>query len=104
MRQWEESVDPDVVERLGKFLPDGTLLKGRHPPVANWMRRIPSDCVGCHSATSETAAPLGPLMHGIHLTGRGDNHYVTNYRGECTYCHKLDQATAKWSIPSAAEP
>ncbi|MGD8429744.1 MAG: hypothetical protein PVH31_04985 [Ectothiorhodospiraceae bacterium] len=104
MRQWEESVDPDVVERLRRFVPEGMALKGRHPPVANWMRRIPAGCAGCHTADSTTAPPLGPLMHGIHLTGGANNHYITHYGGKCMYCHKLDQATGKWSVPSAPEP
>ena len=42
-------------------------------------------------------------MHRIHLTGGDKNHYLTEFQGDCTNCHKLDQKTGAWSLGSGSE-
>jgi hypothetical protein len=57
----------------------------------------------CHSKRSKTAPPLAALLHLVHFTGGDENHFLTIFQGECTYCHKFDTKTGVWKIPSGPE-
>jgi hypothetical protein len=49
------------------------------------------------------APPFVCPMHAMHLVGGQDSHFMTFYQGECTHCHKLDQKSGAWSLPSGPE-
>lgn len=63
----------------------------KHPPVPNATF---DSCMKCHKAGK---LAFGPILHKAHLTG-DDNHFVTNYGGECTACHVLDAASGTYTI------
>ncbi len=82
---------------------DPSKIKGRHPSVDTAFKDVPNTCRNCHRREFQAAPPFVRLMHIIHLVGGQGNHFMTFYQGECTLCHKLDQTTGAWSIPSGAE-
>ena len=103
MAKWMKKVEPKLLKKAQAAAPEGVALKGVHPPVAGSLKNIPAGCMACHSRTSKAAPPFGAMLHAIHLTGGEDNHFLTIFQGECTYCHKLNAATGAWSIPSGPE-
>jgi len=103
MRAWQHQVDPVLLARVRAFTPDDIALEGKHPKVEVAGETIPKACLECHAATSTTAPPLGRLLHGLHLVGGAGNHFLSLFQGECTHCHKLDPATAVWSLGSGME-
>jgi hypothetical protein len=100
MKDWAQQVDPGLLSRLQAA---GMQLNGKHPPVAGSFRDVPSACLKCHHPTSKSAPAFAQMMHVIHLTGGEKNHFMTHFQGECTHCHKLAQATGRWTIPSGPE-
>ncbi len=103
LAQWNKSVDPGLLEKAQGAAPPGVTLKGRHPKLGA-LGGGPAPCMKCHSAASKSAPPFRKLIHRIHLVGGEKNDYLTEFQGQCTYCHKLNAATGEWSIPSAPEP
>jgi hypothetical protein len=103
MGQWEKHVDPPLLAKAQLVMPEGVTLTGKHPPVEKALENIPAGCMTCHGRGAKKAPYFGRLLHVIHLTGAGNNHFMTEFQGECTYCHKLDPATGTWSIPSGKE-
>ncbi len=103
LAQWSKSVEPGLLEKAEGAAPPGVTLKGRHPKLGA-LGSIPARCMKCHAAASKTAPPFRKLIHRIHLVGGEKNDYLTEFGGQCTYCHKLNEATGEWSIPSAPEP
>jgi hypothetical protein len=104
MKGWTVKVDPDLLAKAQAAAPAGVTLKGKHPAVTATLKDVPAGCIKCHGAASKKAPPFGRLIHRIHLVGAGENHYMTEFQGECTYCHKLNLATGAWSVASAPEP
>ena len=71
--------------------------EGRHPRVPDRMLQdLPKQCVTCHKPDSKY--PMGAVMHKAHLVGGADNHFITNYQGQCMYCHSLDPKTGKIGV------
>jgi len=103
MSKWNEKVEPELLERAQAVAPAGITLKGTHPIVPSALKDIPAVCLLCHGKISKKAPPLGQLLHVIHLSGGEDNHFLTIFQGECTYCHKMNKETGTWSIPSGPE-
>ena len=103
MRGWQEEVEPVLLARVRGLTPAAVALKGRHPKVDVAAEEIPTACLKCHSQASTTAPPFDRLMHGLHLVGGAGNHFLSLFQGECTHCHKLDQATAGWSLGRGTE-
>ena len=103
MTEWKEKVAPDLLAKSQAAMPPGAKLKGKHPGPGTSLQNVPAGCVKCHGATSKIAPPMGPMMHVIHLTGGGENHFLREFQGECTHCHKFNAATGRWSVPSGAE-
>lgn len=69
----------------------------RHPRVTERMLAdLPKQCVSCHKPDSKQ--PFSESLHKAHLTGGADNHFITNYQGQCMYCHKLDPGTGRMSV------
>lgn len=101
MKKWIAGADAKAIADMQKFVPKGTVLKGKHLPIAPSLKDLPAVCIKCHS--TKIAPPLAPLMHGIHLARGEDSRFVTMFQGECTHCHKLNRATGVWSIPSGPE-
>jgi len=102
--QWTHGVDSLLLAAAQSAAPQGLVLKGRHPDVTSAFADIPARCLTCHARTSTMAPPFARLVHLVHLTPGPTNVYLSMFRGECTYCHKLDKATGAWSIPSGPEP
>lgn len=100
MKTWVSGADAKAIAAMQPFVPKGTKLKGKHPPVAG-LKDVPAACVKCHS--TKIAPPLAPLMHGIHLARGAQSRFVTMFQGECTHCHKLSSATGVWSLPSGPQ-
>lgn len=104
MNKWQESVAPKLLERLRAVLPENIVLVGRHPLLPQQSyRNIPASCMTCHEKSQTNVPAMAPMLHALHLIGGKDNHFITEFKGECTHCHKLDPKTAKWSIPSGEE-
>jgi len=103
MRGWQEQVDPALLAKVRGFTPADIELRGKHPQVDVAGEEVPKACLECHSSTSATAPPFGPLLHGLHLVGGENNHYLSLFQGECTHCHKFDKATGLWSLGSGME-
>lgn len=103
MRHWQEQVDPAFLARITPFVPVSTVLKGKHPSFQAESADIPQVCLLCHAKTSEYPPPLGPLLHGLHLVGGENNHFLSKFQGECTLCHKLNVQSGDWSLGSGRE-
>ncbi len=100
---WQEAVPPEMLARLQPFAPEGMTLKGKHPKVTVAGAEIPKSCLMCHSKTSRSAPPFVRMLHGIHLLGGEQNHFLSMFQGECTHCHKLDRGTGAWSLGNGVE-
>lgn len=104
MQQWTGGkVNPALLATVQGSAPAGLKLKGRHPDAEDAFDDVPASCADCHSEDSKKAPPLAGMVHRIHLAGGDKNHFMTEFQGECTYCHKLDAATGAWSMPSGPE-
>ena len=104
MKQWQEKVDPSLLERVRGFTPAEVTLKGVHPKVPVASAEVPKACLTCHARASKAAPPLGRMLHGLHLAGGEKNVFLSQFQGECTHCHKLDAASGNWSLKNGAEP
>lgn len=105
MRGWYDAVEPALLERAEMSSNAGAqALAGRHPSVERALGDIPAGCMRCHGAGATKAPPFGKLLHNLHLAGGAENHFLTLFQGECTYCHKLDQDTGTWMVASGPEP
>lgn len=103
MQHWTEMTEPKLLQKARAAAPEGLKVTGKHPPVGNIYDDIPGKCLVCHNRESKIAPPFARMLHKIHLTGGEENHFLTLFQGECTHCHKLDQATGRWVIPSGPE-
>ena len=103
MKLWSEKVEPKLLAKAEASGPTGLVLKGKHPKFPGVLKDIPAKCAVCHGKSSKTAPPFADLIHNIHLTGGEENDYLKVFQGECTFCHKLNQKTGRWSTPSAPE-
>lgn len=103
MKQWNEGVGEKLLAKAQAAAPDGVRLKGKHPVVDEALADIPMACLECHGKDAKDAPVMARMVHLIHLTGGQDNHFMTLFQGECTYCHKLDVTTGRWSMPSGPE-
>jgi len=102
MAQWGEQVRPALLAKAQAAAPAGLALKGKHPGAPGALKQIPGSCLPCHGKTSKTAPPFAQMIHLIHLAGE-PNHFLAEFQGECTHCHKLDLASGHWSMPSGPE-
>ena len=96
MKQWSEKVPAPLLAKAEAAAPTGAKLQGKHPLVPQSLGDIPAGCLKCHGKNATKAPPFARLLHAIHLTGGEQNHFLTLFQGECTYCHKLDVATGAW--------
>jgi hypothetical protein len=104
LQQWTAGkVDPALLATVQASAPASLKLKGRHPDAADALDDVPAACADCHSEDSKKAPPLAGMVHRIHLVGGDKNHFMTEYQGECTDCHKFDAAKGTWSMPSGPE-
>jgi len=103
MSQWSEQVEPGLLAKSQASAPEGVTLRGKHPKADSALKDIPAKCLVCHRSASKTAPPFAGLMHGIHLAGGEQNHFVLMFQGSCTHCHKLDASSGRFRIPSAPE-
>lgn len=70
---------------------------GTHPRVSDrLMQDLPKQCTTCHKPDSKV--PFGEVMHKAHLVGGAENHFITNYQGQCMNCHKLDPQTGSITV------
>lgn len=100
---WQTAVPPALVEKAKAASADPSKIKGRHPAVANAKTNVPQTCTGaCHRKGSKVAPPFAQLLHTIHLVG-APNRFLTVNQGQCTHCHKLDQKTGTWTLPTGNE-
>lgn len=100
--KWKEEVDPGLLVKAQAASPAGVILTGKHPSATESLDDIPRACIECHGTMSQNAPAFSQMIHLIHLTGK-ENHYMALFQGECTHCHKFNQDTGKWIIPSSAE-
>jgi hypothetical protein len=99
IKGWMKKVEPGLLEKAQKAMPEGIKLEGKHPDVSTFVKVIPHDCLACHSSKSSRVPQFRQMIHLIHLTGE-DNHFIKNFQGQCTYCHKLDKDTGRWGFGS----
>jgi hypothetical protein len=103
LKQWAEQVGPKLLAKAQATMPAGKKLTGKHPNAAHTLKDIPAKCLVCHGKTSKIAPPFASMIHLIHFSGGNENHFLTLFQGECTYCHKINLSDGRWKIPSAAE-
>jgi hypothetical protein len=103
MSRWDKKIEPKLLKKAQDVSPGRVTIKGTHPQSRASLKNIPAACITCHSNMSRTAPPFAAMIHAIHLTGGEDNHFLTIFQGECTYCHKLNAATGVWIMPSSSE-
>jgi cytochrome c553 len=103
MSKWNKKVETELLSKAQAAAGAGVTLKGMHPSARESLKDIPAACITCHDKKNGTAPPLAALLHVIHLTGGDDNHFLTIFQGECTYCHKMNVATGAWAVPSGPE-
>lgn len=103
MSQWNKKVDARLLKKAQAVAAASVTLSGVHPRVPAALKNSPAACPPCHGKTSKKAPPFAALLHSIHLTGGDDNHFLTIFQGECTYCHKMNVVTGVWSMPSGPE-
>ena len=103
LHHWSEKVEPQLLAKAQASSPPGLVLQGKHPQVTGIFNNIPANCLACHGRDSQISPPFANLIHKIHLTGGEENHFLTLFQGECTFCHKLDIKTGHWTIPSGPE-
>ncbi|MGE5175904.1 MAG: hypothetical protein ACM3JJ_05950 [Hyphomicrobiales bacterium] len=99
---WATSVDPKLLAKAQATMPEGVTLKGTHPESKTATENVPKKCITCHTAR-KSAPPFANMIHLIHLTGGAENHFLTEFQGQCTFCHKLDEKTGAWSVPTGPE-
>lgn len=104
MVQWNEEVEPALLEAARAVSGPGIELRGVHPRVDAALNDIPAACIRCHGSGAENVPPLVPLLHSIHLGTEGEAVFLRVFQGECTHCHKLDSTTGIWYVPSGQEP
>jgi hypothetical protein len=104
MAAWTKAVPAPLADKARASSVTASRIKGKHPPMANVKANIPQTCLaGCHKKGSTIAPPFAQLMHTVHLAGGSQNRYLTAYQGECMHCHKLDQKTGTWKMPTGPE-
>ncbi len=100
---WATAVPAGLVEKAKSASADPAKIKGKHSAVPAAKTNLPQTCTGtCHRQGSTMAPPFAKLLHTIHLVG-SDNRFLTAYHGDCTHCHKLDQKTGAWRLPTGNE-
>jgi hypothetical protein len=103
LTKWATAVDAPLLAKAKASMVDPSKVKGKHPTVPRPGANVPQGCLAaCHKKGSTLAPPFVMLVHAIHLTG-AQNRFLTEFQGECTHCHKLDQKTGAWRIPSGPE-
>lgn len=103
MKNLAERVDPRLQARLAKGATGKAGLHGRHPALLSDSLEIPAICQNCHRADSATVPPFAEMMHLIHLADSEDNHYISLFNGDCSFCHKFDPYAGTFSVPSHTE-
>lgn len=103
LKKWGEKVEPGLLAKAQGAAPEGVTLTGKHPAATSALSNVPEGCLKCHGKTSKKAPLFSRLIHRIHLVGGEENHYMTVFQGQCTYCHKFDSATGAWSSRSGPE-
>jgi hypothetical protein len=104
LAKWAAAAPAPLVEKAKAASADASKIKGKHLAMTNVKANIPQSCLtACHKKGSVIAPPFAQLMHLIHLTGGGQNRFLTVNQGECTHCHKLDQKTGMWKVATGAE-
>ena len=104
MRDWQAGADPHMMAKLRAIGDAAANLTGRHPAVpAEGFNNVPGSCISCHAKPESQTVPLDRIAHVLHLTGGKENHFITQFAGQCTACHKLDRRAGVWSIPSGPE-
>jgi cytochrome c553 len=103
MSKWNKNVGTKLLKKAQAVAGPGVALKGVHPPASESLKNIPAACITCHDKENGMAPPLAALLHVIHFTGGDDNHFLTIFQGECTYCHKMNVVTGAWTVPSGPE-
>jgi len=105
MKKMQTEVDPALLAKVRSFTPADIQLSGVHPDVGAdfFDSPVPDTCMDCHDPNGGFAPPMDRMMHGLHLTGGEDNHFISLFGGECTHCHKFDAKTGVWSIGSGPE-
>ncbi len=91
-RKVDETRDYSLATEIKAMIQAGT-----HPKVSDRMLAdLPKQCLSCHKPDGKQ--PFSEVLHKAHLTGGAENHFITNYQGQCTYCHKLDPETGRMSV------
>lgn len=75
-----------------------TLVKG-HPDISKIVKKLPDGCMLCHKGTGK-APKLSNVLHVVHFKGGADNHFVSDYQGQCLNCHQLNIATGDMTMKS----
>lgn len=102
-RRWREQPDTVFLRRMQALAPEGVTLTGAHPKAEASLAKVPGGCVRCHEEDSEKAPPLGAMVHTLHLTGGAQNVFLTEFQGQCTFCHKFDAESGTWTMTSGPE-
>jgi hypothetical protein len=91
----------DAGER-GDYRLNVSLNELDHPDITKIVKVIPKDCGICHKQ-NVPAGPLNEQTHKLHYENPADNHFVTNYDGECLACHALNAETGIMTIKNGSK-
>jgi len=70
-----------------------------HPPIDKVVKIVPKDCGMCHKPDAKAGA-LNLVTHKFHYQNPSENHFISNYNGDCLNCHSLDMNTFKMGVKS----
>jgi cytochrome c551/c552 len=73
-----------------------------HPKIDAMVKQLPEGCMMCHREGGKVSA-LNLMLHKAHYAKPADNPFVQFYQGACLNCHKLDPASGKMTVKSAAK-
>ena len=74
------------------------LVKG-HPDISKIVKKIPDSCELCHKGTGKTPA-LANAVHKVHYQEPANNHFVTEFKGQCLNCHQLNMTNGDMKVKS----
>ncbi len=103
LKGWGDRVEPGLLAKAQSSAPEGVSLTGKHPPADGAVQDVPAACLTCHGRNSRKAPPFVRMIHRLHLVGGEENHFMTVFQAQCTFCHKLNLSTGEWSLSSGPE-
>lgn len=72
-------------------------MKTGHPDIAALVKVVPTDCAKCHKEGG-LARAINQDTHLTHFSNPQANAFLTDYQGQCLFCHTLDFKTGTMNV------